>query len=248
MKVLGIDTTAGVASVAVTENGKILSSYYIDSGNTHSATLLPMIESSLKTLALKVSDIGLFALSSGPGSFTGVRIGAATVKGLAFADSTPCVGVSSLEAMAENLRSLEGIICPVINARSGRVYAALFSSDGQSAPRRLTSDDALPVEELREALLGFEGQNIYFVGDAYDIVKAATDLEGIKETPLAIRQQNAAGVAFLGERKYRMATGAEREEMSAENLSVIYLRKPQAEREREARLAAETNNGEGDNK
>ena len=237
MKVLGIDTTAGVASVAITENGKALSSFTLDSGNTHSVTLLPMIETSLKVLNITTSDISLYAVSSGPGSFTGVRIGAATVKGLAFAADTPCVGVSSLEAMAENLRGVCGVICPVINARGGRVYTALFESDGENRIKRLTEDDTLPLEELGTLLSKFE-KNIYFVGDAYDIAKEKIQLGLVMETPLPLRSQNAVGVALLGERKFREATGEERESMTAENLSVIYLRQPQAEREREERLAA----------
>ena len=238
MKVLGIDTTAGVASVAITENGKILSSFDLDSGNTHSRTLLPMISSSLKALSLTPSDIDLYAVSAGPGSFTGVRIGAATVKGLAFAKNTPCIGVSSLAAMAENLRSLKGIVCPVINARSSRVFTALFECDGASPPRRLTDDDAIPLDELEKSLADFDSMDIYFTGDAYDIAKGSTGAVS-SETPLLLRKQNAAGVALLGEREYRLATGAERELMTAENLSVVYLRKPQAEREREERIAAE---------
>ena len=246
MKVLGIDTTAGVASVAITENGKIISQFSLDSGNTHSRTLLPMISSSLKALSLTASDIDLYAVSAGPGSFTGVRIGAATVKGLAFAKDTPCVGVSSLAAMAENLRSLKGIVCPVINARSSRVFTALFECDGSSPPRRLTEDDALALDALRELLSDFNGADIYFVGDAYDIAKEAMGTVSTAETPLLLRKQNAAGAAFLGERTFRLATGAEREAMTAENLSVVYLRKPQAEREREERLAADRKREQGD--
>jgi len=238
MKVLGIDTTAGVAAVAATENGKVLSNFSIDSGNTHSTTLLPMIEESLKLLGIDCSDVGLYAVSAGPGSFTGIRIGAATVKGLAYAKGTPCIGVSSLEAMAENLRELTGIICPVINARSGRVFTAIFEADGKNPPRRLTDDDVMPISDLMNALSKYT-LDIYFTGDAYEIVTSEATLPNIKPTPSLLRLQNAAGVASLGERKYREATGAEREGMTAEALSVIYLRKPQAEREREERLAAE---------
>lgn len=238
MKVLGIDTTAGVASVAITENGKILSSFDLDSGNTHSRTLLPMISSSLTALSLTPQDIDLYAVSAGPGSFTGVRIGAATVKGLAFAKDTPCVGVSSLAAMAENLRELKGVICPVINARSSRVFTALFECDGSSHPRRLTEDDAISLSDLGTALEAYGGRDIYFTGDACDLAKTAISVP-TAETPLLLRKQNAAGVALLGERTFRLATGAKRETMTAENLSVIYLRKPQAEREREERIAAE---------
>ncbi len=237
MKVLGIDTSAGVASVAITENGKILSSFTLDSGNTHSKTLLPMIEASFDALSIGASDVDLFAVSSGPGSFTGVRIGAATAKGLAHPHNTPCIGVSSLEAMAENLRSLKGIICPVINARSSRVYCAIFKSNGSSL-RRLTEDDAMPIEELFGMLAEYADDDIYFVGDAYELVTGSENAPSYLPTPAAVRQQNAAGVASLGERLFREATGDERERMTPEALSVTYLRKPQAEREREERLAS----------
>lgn len=240
MKVLGIESSAGIASVAITDNGRILSEFTTDSGNTHSATLLPMIESSLKVVGMNISDIDLFALSAGPGSFTGLRIGAATVKGLALAGNAPCVGVSSLEAMAENLRGLPGVVCPVINARSARVYTALFETDGKGVPKRLTEDDVLTLDELSPLIERFDGTPVYFTGDAYDLAREKTNAA---DTPLTLRRQNAVGVALLGERKYRMATGAEREAMTGEALSVIYLRKPQAEREREARLAAK----EGEN-
>ena len=241
MKVLGIESSAGVASVAITAGGKVLSGFTTDSGSTHSATLLPMIEASLKVVGMKVSDVDVFALSAGPGSFTGVRIGAATVKGLAVPNGTPCVGVSSLEAMAENLRSLPGIICPVINARSGRVYTALFETDGVSAPRRLTDDDVMTLDDLAALTEKYEGANVYLTGDAYGLAK-----EKIRscETPLTLQKQNAVGVAALGERKFLTATGAEREAMTADALSVIYLRKPQAEREREERLAKEGDKNE----
>jgi len=239
MKVLGIDTTAGIASVAITEKGKILSDFTLDSGNTHSTTLLPMIEASFKALGITPRDVGLYAVAAGPGSFTGVRIGAAAIKGLAFADGTPCIGVSSLAAMAENLRELCGIVCPVINARREQVYTALFEVDGAHHPRRLTEDDTLPIASLNGLLSSFEGKNVYVVGDAYDLVMKEVTLQNVKPTPALIRQQRAYGVASLGERRFREATGAEREEMTAENLSVIYLRKPQAEREREERIAAE---------
>ena len=237
MKVLGIDTTAGVAAVAVTENGKILSSFTLDSGNTHSTTLLPMIEASLRALGMTNGDVDLYAVSSGPGSFTGVRIGVATVKGLAFASGTPCVGVSSLAAMAEGFADCDCLICPVINARRNQVYTALFRTEGGKV-RRLTEDDTVALDALDELISKYDG-DVYFVGDAYDLAQSAVSSERVKTTPIGARYQSGASAAFLGERLYREATGAGREAMTPEALSVIYLRKPQAEREREERLAAE---------
>ncbi|MBQ7715309.1 MAG: tRNA (adenosine(37)-N6)-threonylcarbamoyltransferase complex dimerization subunit type 1 TsaB [Clostridia bacterium] len=244
MKVLGIDTTAGVAAVAVTDGKKIISNFTLDSGNTHSATLLPMIEASLATLSLAPKDIDLISVAAGPGSFTGVRIGAASAKGIAFAHDVPCVGVSSLEAMAENLSSIPGIVCPVINARTAGVFTALFRTDGASCPERLTDDATLKTEELAEILKEYENEDIYFTGDAYEIVRDAVSLPNVKDTPVLLRRQNAAGVAALGERIYCGANDEEKAKMTADALSVIYLRKPQAEREREERLAAENNKTE----
>ena len=112
MLILAIDSTATVASVALLRDGKVLSEYTVNAGNTHSVTILPMIEHMLTVTQTKLSDIELFAASVGPGSFTGVRIGCATIKGLAHGKDIPCVGVSTLEALAHNLRGCGGIICP----------------------------------------------------------------------------------------------------------------------------------------
>ncbi|MBE6562877.1 MAG: tRNA (adenosine(37)-N6)-threonylcarbamoyltransferase complex dimerization subunit type 1 TsaB [Ruminococcaceae bacterium] len=239
MLVLGVDTTAGIAAVSLIKDEKIVCEYSVNSGNTHSRTLLPMIESVLKSAEKKISDIDLFALAAGPGSFTGVRIGAATVKGLAFADNIPCIGVSVLEAMAEGLRDLKGIICPVINARRGQVYCAVFNADGENIPERLTSDDTLMADELANLLSQFDGENIYFAGDGTEVVMPCCDGLSVCSVPAVMNSQSAAGVAFLGLRKYLFAADEERERFNHFNLSPIYLKKPQAEREREERLAAE---------
>ena len=124
MKILAVDSSAIVASAALCEDGKLLAEYTLNNKNTHSETLLPMIESLLSFFSLDVKDIDLFAVSSGPGSFTGVRIGAATVKGLAFDSKKPCVEASTLEALANNLLFHKGLICPVMNARRSQVDPA----------------------------------------------------------------------------------------------------------------------------
>ena len=117
MKILALDSTAKVASVALCEDGQLLGEYTINNGNTHSETLLPMVESLLKIFELSIYDIDAFAVAAGPGSFTGVRIGVATVKGLAFGTDKPCFGISTLEALAKNPSARSGLICPVMNAR-----------------------------------------------------------------------------------------------------------------------------------
>ena len=173
MKILALDTSATVASVAIAEGSTPLAQYTLNAKNTHSETLLPMVESALKALSLTASDIDLFALSAGPGSFTGVRIGAATIKGLSFGSGKPCVEVSTLEALAQNLVFKAGIICPVMNARRSQVYTAIFESDGKSLTR-LMPDSAISIKELDEILSQY-ARPISLVGDGYDICRADPD-------------------------------------------------------------------------
>ena len=138
MKILAFDSTAKVASVAVTEGDRALLSYSIDNGLTQSELLLPMAESALKALRLTFADVGAYAVTVGPGSFTGVRIGVSLVKGLAFAKDIPCVEVSTLLALAENLRGTDGIIVPVMDARRSQVYTAILrerTKSSQDSPR-----------------------------------------------------------------------------------------------------------------
>lgn len=230
MKILAIDTSAIVATVAVTEDAKPLAQYTVNNGNTHSETLLPMIESVLKSLKLSVSDIDLFALSAGPGSFTGVRIGAATIKGLAFNSSKPCTEVSTLEALAQNLVLHKGLICPVMNARRSQVYTALFSSDGENLTR-LMPDSALAISELDE-LLSKYGEAVALVGDGYEITQKDLKLTPTVFVPHAQRDQSALSVASVAYNKYLRG-----EICSDASLSVNYLRPSQAERERAEREA-----------
>lgn len=231
MKILSLDTSATVATVAIAEDSRILAEYTVDNKNTHSESLLPMIEAVLSSLSLKISDIDLFALSSGPGSFTGVRIGAATVKGLAFGKDTPCVEVSTLEALAYNLVIRQGLICPVMNARRSQVYTALFRSDGERLTR-LMPDSALAISELDEILAKYE-EPISLVGDGYDITEEALKNTSLFPTPSARRNQSAASVAAIAFDSFKNGRA-----VTSEALSVNYLRPSQAERERAERETA----------
>ena len=224
MKILALDTSATVASVALCEDGRLLAEYTLNNGNTHSETLLPMIESLLSQFSMNVGDIDLFAASMGPGSFTGVRIGAATLKGLAFASGKPCVCVSTLEALAENLVSNEGLICPVMNARRSQVYTALFRSDGKTLTR-LMPDSALAISELDEKLSGY-AEKIMLCGDGYGITKAGFEKTPTADTPDRLTHQSAYSVATVALREY--LAGNATDDMGAK---VTYLRPSQAERE-----------------
>ena len=229
MKILAFDSTAKIATVAVTEEDKALLLYSVDNGLTQSELLLPMAEAALKALRLDFSDIGAYAVTVGPGSFTGVRIGVSLVKGLAFGKGVPCVPLSTLEALAENLREMPGIIVPCMDARRSQVYTAIFLSDGENLTR-ITEDIAIPISELYELLNKYEGKKIYLVGDGYDVTHKALSSLGLSElsdTPKLLRLQNAASVGRLAARKLR-----EGKYTDDEKLSPVYLRMPQAERER----------------
>ena len=232
MKILALDSTALVASVALCEDDKLLGELTLNNGNTHSQTLLPMVEFLLKQFDMTPCDVDLFAATAGPGSFTGVRIGAATLKGLAFGTNKPCAAVSTLEALAYNLKDFDGLVCPVMNARRKQVYTALFrASNGRLT--RLMDDSAIAIAELDEKLKQFEDP-VRLCGDGYDITK---DLLTHPIIPVSerYRHQSAFSVAEVALQKYQSGdVGTDL------NLSPVYLRLSQAERERAERQAIDT--------
>ena len=234
MRILSLDTSATVASVAITNDSVPLAQYTLNAKNTHSETILPMIENMLDALCLKTLDIDLFALSAGPGSFTGVRIGAATVKGLAFASNKPCVEVSTLEALAQNLVFKDGLICPVMNARRSQVYTALFRSNGKKL-ERLMPDSALSIEEL-DSILSQYSEPIALVGDGYDICEQGFSKTTLIFVPEFMRLQSALSVAAIALQNYNSGNVC-----TDSALSVNYLRPSQAERERAEREEANKN-------
>lgn len=236
MKILAFDSTARVATVAVCENEHALALYSIDNGRTQSELLLPMAENILASLGLSFSDIDLYAVSVGPGSFTGVRIGASVVKGLAFGSNTPCAAVSTLEALAENLAGLDGYIVPVMDARRSQVYTAIFKSTADGVTR-LGPDEALPLTELATRLLALGEGRIYLVGDGYTLAHATLTSLGVTlaSVPEGLRLQSAASVARVGYRLYEAGLA-----VSDLSLSPTYLRMPQAERERLERLGTQS--------
>ncbi len=226
MLILALDSTAIAASVALCDGEKLLANYTINLGNTHSETLLPMVEAVMKAAHIRVADIDLFAVSEGPGSFTGVRIGAATAKGLAFGKYKPCIGVSTLEALAYNLIGFEGIACPVMNARRSQVYTALFEVSGGKTLTRLAPDRAISIAELEDELLT-QNAPIYLSGDGYDITREGFTRLAVKDTPAILIPQNAYSVAMCALKKYNEGVRTTDVE-----LAPVYLRLSQAERER----------------
>lgn len=228
MKILGIDSSAKSASAAVTENGKIISEFYINTGLTHSQTLMPMIDSTLKCANLTLDDIGLIAVNKGPGSFTGIRIGVAAAKGLADVKNIPCAGISTLESMAYNLSDTDCIVCAVMDARCNQVYTALFEIK-DSLVTRLTDDSAISIEELKKILKNYNKLKI-LVGDGADLCynKLVGDVEKLKKAGENRKFQTAVGVCHAAETKT--------DYISSKELVPEYLRLPQAERELRAKL------------
>ena len=228
MIILAFDGTAKCASCAVLRDNACLGEYNIDNGLTQSELLLPMAESLMKSLKLNFSDVELYATSVGPGSFTGVRIGAALVKGLAFGRDIPCAEVSTLEALAENARGLRGIIVPAMDARRNQVYTAIFHCDGENMVR-LAEDMAIAISDLGDMLKEYDGEHIYITGDGYEVARKNLTAMGINigVTPIGMRNESAASVARVALRKYN-----EGKTVSDKELAPTYLRLPQAERER----------------
>ena len=235
MYILALDSTAIAATVALCDDEKMLSLSTIENGNTHSQTLLPMVEQTLAQFELRPTDIELFACSYGPGSFTGVRIGASTVKGLAFGTGIPCIGVSTLEALAENLVGFDGILCPVMNARRNQVYNALFECKN-GVITRLCEDRAIALTDLDTELASLPSAPVYLVGDGYDLAISAlkASAERIRKTPVLLRTQNAYSVAQVARAQYERGVRT-----SDSELVPVYLRPCQAERERMERLEKE---------
>ncbi|MBQ9784625.1 MAG: tRNA (adenosine(37)-N6)-threonylcarbamoyltransferase complex dimerization subunit type 1 TsaB [Clostridia bacterium] len=232
MKILALDSTALVGSVALCEDAERLGEITLNNGNTHSETLLPMVEFLLSRFDMTPDDVDLFAASAGPGSFTGVRIGAATIKGLAFATDKPCIGVSTLDALAYNLRSHDGLICPVMNARRKQVYTALFrAKDGTL--ERLMPDSAIAIEELDRILADYK-EPVRLCGDGYEITEALLK-HAIIPVPEELRQQSAYSVAQIARTVYE--SGVRTKDIE---LSPTYLRLSQAERERAERMGVDT--------
>ena len=232
MITLAFDSTAKIASVAVLDGDRVLGECTIDNGLTQSELLLPMAENLLKTLGLGFADISLYAAAVGPGSFTGVRIGVSLIKGLAFGKDAPCAPVSTLDALAKNLESLDGILVPCMDARRSQVYNAIFDSDG-SEMKKITPDRAISLAELAEELKRYKGRKIYLSGDGYEVARRALTEYGVElsPTPKLLIGASAASVGRIATEMH-----ARGECVSERELSPTYLRLPQAERERLERL------------
>ena len=226
MKILGVDSTATAASAAIYSDGKIVSVNFSNTGLTHSQTLLPMIENTLRTAGLNIKDIDFFSVSTGPGSFTGVRIGVSAVKGIAQPLKKNCVPISTLEVIAKPLENSGCYAVSGMDARCNQVYTAQFDcADGFN---RVTEDEAITIDALAEKLKDVS-QPIVLIGDGTNVTykKLKDLLPNISTAPLSIRYQSASNVALIAAEKIENGYQG----IDAADILPEYLRLSQAERE-----------------
>ena len=235
MKILGIDSSGMVASVAIVQDDVLIAEYTMNHKKTHSETLLPMIDEIIRTSETKLEELDAIAIAAGPGSFTGLRIGAATAKGLALSIGKPIIPVNTCEGLAYNMWGTEGLVCPVIDARRSQVYTGLYQVLG--GIEVVMDQCPMDIHELIEHvnLLGETYRQITFLGDAVpvyeDIIWKETGIS-CKIAPASMNRQRAASVAALGELLYK-----EKKMIDADDFAPEYMRKSQAERVRSEKMS-----------
>ena len=224
MKILALETSAKAVSAAVVENGKVLCSGYQDTGLTHSRTLMPIVEHILQNAGLTMADMDAVAVAAGPGSFTGIRIGVAAAKGLAFGADKPAVGVSTLAAMARNVAFTDGLIICAMDARRQQIYNALFEAKNGTLTR-LTADRAISLEDLA-AELREDPRPKTVVGDGARLTYEYLASAGIscRLAPPHLVMQNAMSVALEAE-----TIAADGNLVTPQELEPVYLRPAQAD-------------------
>lgn len=229
MIVLAIDTSGPSAGVALLRDGKMLYEAAVQSGRTHSNNLMPLIDEAYTRAGVSIDETDLFAVTVGPGSFTGVRIGVSCIKTLSHVAGKPCVGIDALEALAAGAQGFDGVICPIQDARAGQIYGAVFDGNGL----RLTDDTPMKIDDFC-VLAGSFGRKALFLGDGVAPQKEkiiACMGERAVFAPAHMLYLRPAAVAWLAMRDPRKA-------VDYKALSPLYLRPPQAERQRNLTEAA----------
>ena len=240
MKILALDSSGLVASVALLENDNLVAEFTVNNKKTHSQTLLPMLDEVVNAAGIELDAVDAIAIAAGPGSFTGLRIGAATVKGLSLALDKPVVPVPTLEGLAFNLWGTDKLVCPIMDARRNQVYTGIYefckaeaeagSCEQQLVMQCVKDQCASPVDELVDELNRL-GREVIFLGDGVPVYRRQIT-EGMKVpfsfAPAANNRQRAASVASLGAIYY-----AQGKTVTAAEHEPEYLRKSQAEREQE---------------
>ena len=233
MRILGIESSFLVASVAIVEDGVTMGEYTVNFKKTHSQTLLPMIDELVKMLGISLDSLDAIAVSGGPGSFTGLRIGSATAKGLGFALKKPLIHVPTLEATAYNLFGVPGLICPIMDAKRNQVYTGLYRFEDEFVV--VSDQEAMDMGELIEKLNAM-GERVIFLGDGVPVYRKQIEEKltvPFSFAPANTNRQRGASVAALGCVYFEQG----KTESAAEHMP-DYLRKSQAEREREERERA----------
>ena len=227
MRILAIDTSGPAAGAALWADGVILAEMNMNVGLTHSETIMPAVDAVLRAAGCSCADVDAFAAVAGPGSFTGVRIGVCAVKGMAHANNKPCACVDALEALAMNARGFCGVICTILDARRDQVYSAAFRFENGEVPVRILENEAKSINDFLSALP--ENEQLLFVGDGVKkytpVISARFGNRAMLANELTTLRASAACV---------LAAKRQDEWMDAQQLAPIYLRAPQAEREREA--------------
>ena len=229
MKILGFDSSGMVASVAVMHDDIMVAEYSVNYKKTHSQTLLPMLDEVVKMTELDLDEVDAIAVAAGPGSFTGLRIGMATVKGFGLALDKPVIAVPTCHALAYNLWGSEKIICPILDARRNQVYTALYEYENAEL-KCIKEQEAMDICDIIEHINDI-GREVIFVGDGVPVFRSVIeDKIRVKAlfAPAHLSRQRASAVAALGRIYYERG-----EYESADDVKPIYLRKSQAERERE---------------
>lgn len=237
MKVLGIDSSSLVASVALVDDEILTAEYTVDFKKTHSQTLLPMLDEIAKLLELKLEEIDAIAVAAGPGSFTGLRIGAATAKGLGLALKKPLIHVPTVDAMAYNMWGASGLVCPIMDAKRSQVYTGLYHME--NGIQVVMEQCPMDMREL-VGMLNERGEKVIFLGDGVPVYRKIIEEEMQGKIPYVfappqMNRQRASCVAALG-----MSALAENSDykgaflVDAADFTPDYLRKSQAERQREA--------------
>ena len=224
MKILAIDSSSKTASAAILEDHKLLGEIFVDIGLTHSQTLLPLVKSILDNTKLNINDIDTFAISNGPGSFTGIRIGISLIKGLAFPKNKPCIPISTLKALSYNLINCEGIICPVMDAKCNQVYNAIFKIKNNKITR-ISEDRAISIDDLLNELKKYEDK-VFFVGDGSDLCyNRKSNNSNFFIADNSIKYQTAKSIAYLALGNFK-----NNKFIYADKLYPSYIRLPQAQR------------------
>ena len=233
MNILMIDTSGPACGVAVAREGKIVCELQLTSGRTHSQRVMPLVDTALSLCEMTTADVDLFGAVTGPGSFTGVRIGVSSVKALAHAAGKPCVGVDALHALAANIQAFDGVICPILDARAQQVYGAMFRAG--DVPQRLCGDEAMPLTAFLDRVEATD-ERALFLGDGVAAMRGAIEarLGGRAQFAAPQHMNLRAGSACA----IAMRLAEQGETTDYLHLLPLYLRAPQAERERAAREAA----------